>query len=280
MKIAILFHKNSRRKFRKKFDIGLLADIWECQGHEVIVMFGIENFVPADVCIVHVDLTEVPGEYLDFAGRYPVVINGVIKDIQKRNYSEHQISPGDNYIGRVIVKSNQNSAGWPEFIVDHNIFLQVIARLAAKLNLVRSRYYSSSDYQVYDNLDQVPAACFDNPYFLVEKFLPELVDSVYYVNMYIFFGDCHECYRLGSLKPVVKAKSIISRETIDPHPEILKIREKFNIDYGKLDYCIHDGEVVLLDVNKVIGFGGIIDGKVPPFDNRANALLDLVALRS
>ena len=276
MKIAILFHKKARRNYRKKYDVGIFAEIWERQGHQVIALFGIDRFIPADVCIVHVDLTVVPDNYLEFAHRYPFVVNGHVKDISKNTFSNHLLNDGDIYAGKVIVKSNQNSAGWPEFAASHNILLQAWVRLVENLGLTRSRYYSGSKYQIYENLDQVPERVFDNPYFVVEKFLPEKIAGVYYVNMYLFFGDCHECFRLGSPKPVVKGKSIISREQIKPHPEIIKLRKQFNLDFGKLDYCMNQGKPVLLDVNKIVGYGGFVDGQIPSFEDRANGLFDLI----
>jgi hypothetical protein len=42
-------------------------------------------------------------------------------------------------------------------------------------------------------------------------------------------------------------------EQIEPHPDVLAWREELQIDYGKLDFVVHDGQVVLLDVNKTTG---------------------------
>ena len=53
-----------------------LAKIWFDDGHKILFLFGVQKFVPADICIVHVDLSVVPDEYLEFASRFPVAING------------------------------------------------------------------------------------------------------------------------------------------------------------------------------------------------------------
>ena len=45
----------------------------------------------------------------------------------------------------------------------------------------------------------------------------------------------------------------VSSESVEPHPEVHGWRKQFNIDYGKLDYLVHDGHPVLIDVNKTIG---------------------------
>ena len=42
-------------------------------------------------------------------------------------------------------------------------------------------------------------------------------------------------------------------KNIEPHTEIVELRKKMKFDYGKFDYVIHDGKVVLLDINKTIG---------------------------
>ncbi len=43
----------------------------------------------------------------------------------------------------------------------------------------------------------------------------------------------HGCYELASTPDAIRG-----------------LRRRLGIDYGKLDYVVHDGEVVLLDVNR------------------------------
>jgi hypothetical protein len=45
----------------------------------------------------------------------------------------------------------------------------------------------------------------------------------------------------------------VSSEPIEPHPDVETWRKRFDLDYGKLDYLVHDGRAVLIDVNKTIG---------------------------
>jgi hypothetical protein len=52
----------------------------------VFNLFGVKNFVPADLVFVHVDLSCVPQAYQDFAGRYPRQINMGAVDINKSGY--------------------------------------------------------------------------------------------------------------------------------------------------------------------------------------------------
>ena len=58
---------------------------------------------------------------------------------------------------------------------------------------------------------------------------------------------------MASVHPLVKAGTSLRVERIEPHAEIVAWRETLEMDYGKLDYVIHEGEVVLLDVNKTTG---------------------------
>jgi hypothetical protein len=56
--------------------------------------------------------------------------------------------------------------------------------------------------------------------------------------------------------PVVKAANSFNFEEV-PVPEDLKsLRRELGVDFGKLDYVIRDGQVVLYDVNKTPTFHG------------------------
>ena len=72
--------------------------------------------MPADLVLLHVNLSVVPDEYLELASRYPIVVNGKAKDIRKSTYSTLRVTRDDPYAGPVIVKSNLNYAGVPEAI--------------------------------------------------------------------------------------------------------------------------------------------------------------------
>ena len=59
--------------------------------------------------------------------------------------------------------------------------------------------------------------------------------------------------KLFSKNPIVSGANSVRREYIAPHPEILKVQDQLEMDYGKLDYCIVNNRVVLLDANKTVG---------------------------
>jgi hypothetical protein len=112
---------------------------------------------------------------------------------------------------------------------------------------------AAADYKVFPSLNDVPAAAFENPALVVEKFLPEMSDGLYRLRIYQFFGDRGYCALLGSREPIVKMKSIVTREEIPVPDEIIALRHELGLDYGKMDFVIRDGQVVLFDINRTPG---------------------------
>ena len=112
MRVAVLFRAQERNV--AGYLIHHLAQVWREDGLEVVYLYGIERFVPADLVLVHVDLTVVPESYLEFAARYPIVLNGRVQDIRKTVTSRYLVQPGDDWDGPVIVKSDLNCGGAAE----------------------------------------------------------------------------------------------------------------------------------------------------------------------
>jgi hypothetical protein len=86
-RIAVLFHECQSEERLPLYAIHYLAGFWRADGLEVLYLFGAREHVPADILVVHVDLSVVPDEYLEFAGRYPAAINATVKDIRKSTFS-------------------------------------------------------------------------------------------------------------------------------------------------------------------------------------------------
>src|SRR5436309_8684921 len=118
--IGILFHENNRERDLCGYAVTFLAEFWRQDGHRVHHLFGTRKFVPADLLLIHVDLSVVPDEYLEFASRYPIALNKAAKDIRKSLISTNLVRQGDRYSGQVIVKSDLNSGGFPEQILRRN----------------------------------------------------------------------------------------------------------------------------------------------------------------
>jgi hypothetical protein len=68
-----------------------------------------------------------------------------------------------------------------------------------------------------------------------------------------FLGDRYTSLRLASYQPIVKEATAIDEQVVPPHPTALAVCRELNIEYGKIDYVIHDGSFHLLDLNKTPG---------------------------
>ena len=245
--IAILFHEALRgRSFN--YVINHYADIWRAEGHAVIYLFGANEFVPADLIIVHVDLSVVPEEYLALARQYPLALNGQVRDIRKSTYSQLLVRTGERYDGPVIVKSDLNYAGVPE---------RILGALPAPRDSPTPVFRSPMDYQVYDHIQTVPPALLAAPDIVVEKFVPEMDGPLYCVRSLQFFGDRLTCVRLASPHPIVNYSTQVRVERVDPDPAIVTLRQAMHFDHGKFDYVVHDGQPLLLDANKTTGSGTV-----------------------
>lgn len=260
LRIAILMHERDDEDNVKNYLIYTLAEIWREDGHDVIFLFGIKQFVPADIIFIHVDLSVVPDSYLKFANQYPIQINDLVKDIRKNSYSNHLLDWHDPWNGPVIVKSNNNSAGIPErrrkgFV--GRIQKKTLSLIRqTKSGLLPKPILSAQDYTVYNHLSEVPQFYSLHPGFVIQKFLPEKDGDLYCTRILVFLGDKMKCSLVKSKHPIVNSESaeeIVYDITPDPH--ILSLRKKLGFDYGKFDYVIHKGEAILLDANKTIGNG-------------------------
>lgn len=263
-RIAILLHEMDNMQTVDYSIIKFFAKYWQEDGHDVEFLFGTDNFVPADLIFVHVDLSVVPDSYLEFAQQYPIAINGRVKDVRKSTYSQLLIQSGEEWNGPVIVKSDKNCAGTPELIrgglmgrVQKKI-LKVVDRL--HLNPFTPAILTAMDYRIYDHLDEVPRAYFYHPGLVIEKFIPEMDDDQYVVRMTSFLGDRYSSFFLKGKHPILKGDSaeIITHKK-DYHPDIDKWRKELQLDYGKFDYVVKDGEAILLDANKTVGCASTLE---------------------
>lgn len=186
-------------------------------------------------------------------------MNARVGDIRKSSISSNLVLPGDAWEGAVIVKSNLNYGGQPEEVLEGSwlerhlpLWRRIVRRSTQVLGNCRP-VASWQDYQVFANIKDVPVSWLRSRHLVVERFRPEREDDLYHLRIYQFLGDRYSSLRLASSSPVVKARNSLRVEPIEPHPAILAWRKTLGIDYGKLDYVIDDGEVVLLDVNKTTG---------------------------
>ena len=252
-KIAVLFHQDMKPSSLEYYEIGHMARYWREGGYEVAYLFGPDTSVRADICIVHVDLSVVPDAYIDFAYRFPVVLNGKITDIRKSRLSRYLVTPDCGFDGPVIVKTDLNYAGRPERSLTHNRLTLFAQDVVAPFLRRAGRIVRHHHYRVYDRFSQVPKKYVESEDFVIERYLPEIVDGLRCVNYYKFFGDQHDCARSCSEDAVVVGCNTVRRVDIDVSEEVVDYRKELGIDFGKIDFCLHQGRAVIIDVNKTVG---------------------------
>lgn len=284
-RIAVLMHARDDESVLDAYLVSVMAEYWREAGHEVVFLFGTDRYVPADVVFVHVDLSVVPDQYLAFARRYRVAVNGRVKDIRKSRYSRNVVGPDDPWEGPVIVKTERNHGGAPERERGNlpgrlgRKALGALRRLGP--GVLPPVVRSPADYHVYDHLRDVPRLCFHDPSLIVERFTPEVRDGLYCVRLMSFLGTHVTCTLLKGRHPVVNgATTEVVEHDVEPHPEIQAIRHEMGFDYGKFDYVEVGGAPILLDANKTTGCDPDLladPGMTARRRYRAEGLFDLIA---
>jgi len=236
-----------------KYVVSRLAAHWREEGLTVHFLFGPHRYVPADVLFLHVDLSVVPGRFLRLARRYPRTINGRVTDIRKRVYSSLALTRASTHTGPVIVKTNLNYGGGPERTLHPNAIVRAYHRARGTGFRFLTGSREGVGYQVYPSMEYVPALLWFDPYFIVEKFVPERVDDRYAVRTYHCFGEHDSCFLLTSPHPMVKSGPRTETLELEPDPRLRAIRRSLGLDYGKIDYVLVDDAPVVLDVNKTVG---------------------------
>lgn len=263
-RIAILFHENETEKTVKHSLISIFSQFWEEDGYEVTYLFGTEEFIPADLLFVHVDMSVVPDRYLEFASQYEVTVNAHVKDIRKSVISLNLLGRNSDWNGPVIVKTDRNCGGIPER-KRSGLIGKLKTKFLRSINhpLMHSLIVSptsAKEYRIFNHIREVPLFCFYDSRVIVEKFTPEREDDFYCVRMLSFLGDRMICVRLKSKDPIVKGGNTEEIEqSVKPHPDIINMRHRLGFEYGKFDYVEVDGEAILLDANKTIGFSPQLD---------------------
>ncbi|HWT15326.1 MAG TPA: hypothetical protein VN581_06035 [Patescibacteria group bacterium] len=221
-----------------------LFPFWLDAGHEIRVIEGPPAAgVQADLAFLHVDASCVPAEYVDAVRRFPVVVNGHELDLRKSVRGDLGLQRNSDWQGPVIVKSDLNAGGVPE--AKHNDRARALGCPLPHPGLV-----PITEYVVFRALTEVPEVVWSSSGHVVERFLPERDERGYWTHFWLFLGKQGRCRRFCSPHPVVKAGNSIDVETVDVPPEIVAVREQLGLDYGKIDFVIHQGRPVVIDVNR------------------------------
>ena len=229
--VLILIHPLDRAQAKVHLIYGI-GQCWAAAGHRVLVRAGAERAPAADLAFLHVDLPVVPPEYVESVRRYPAAVNAATGDLRKRAYSPLVLARGERHEGPVMVKSDLNSGGRPE---------------AGKRRIAAASFGA---YPVYASLRDVPPEVWEDAGLVVEKFLPEMDGVSYCVRNYYFLGNAELSMMLRSRSPEVKGENAFSVARAPVPPEIRELRRRMGFAYGKFDYVLRDGRVVLFDANR------------------------------
>lgn len=242
-RIVILVHRHGSFTEPLYF-LHEIAEVWKEKGIEIVVHRGPQRPVDADLIINHVDLTVVPPDHLAYLRQYPKALNLAAVDISKRMISRNLVLPGDGFAGPVLVKADRNCSGWRE------------AELAQKGHLPPHFLTVVPDYRIFSSSAEVPENVWRSREVVVEKFLVERIGEFYGLRTWVFLGDQETNSLSYATEPIVKQRGVVRREPVDEVPKALReIRVELGFDFGKFDYGIVDGEVILYDANRTPGLG-------------------------
>ncbi len=267
-RVAVLLHERQRDALDWPYRIWAMARTWEQRGIHVEPAWGIDRPIHADLLIPHIDLSYIPDDYWQFIQQFPgPAVNRGVRDIRKRVFSTLTVKRDDGYDGPVIVKTDCNSGGRPERKIlgegaPRSLRERIGARLARWPSVERRNLASARtlrQYHIFDRASEVPPNVFENPALIVERFVPELENGRYALRLYTFFGDRDQVRIFWSPEPFVKTRRAQMGHPLPIPEEVREWRRRLGLDYGKLDYVIHEGRAHLLDVNTAVGMRGEIN---------------------
>ena len=155
-------------------------------------------------------------------------------------------------LGPVIVKTDMNSGGRPEYHKRTRLRKRM-ERRERRLGPDFEGLLLHSRYRVFESNRDVPAMLYLTRGLVVERFIPERFGDLYGVRYYRFLGDRETAYLYRSFEPIVKRKNCEDRTRVEVPPDLRRIRESLGLDYGKIDYVMHDGSPVVFDVTATPG---------------------------
>lgn len=230
----------------------ILVNHFKQHGLKVDAQIGLDVEKKSRCVFNHVDLTTTPKPYLDYFKTFPNGINTSLVDISKSLVChESLVTPDDGYRGTVIVKTNLNAGGAPEFDG-----LKRSGRLPQgqiKQNYSNAIFIDPGNYPIYKNVSDVPPGVWENPNLVVQQFRTEMDDhGRYCLRHWYVLGSKGFHTRNVSDKPIVKGSNILDRQVLDEPipPALLQAKERLGVDYGRLDYIVSNGKAILFDVNR------------------------------
>lgn len=246
--IAVLAHEQDGFWDEPRL-VHLLMARWKEMGLDVQVVTNPSSATPADLALLHVSLSVVPSAYRRLAEGYPRTVNGANFDIRKRRFSRLLVGRESTLDGPVIVKTDRNAGGWRE----HRVTGWWRRKTETAMPWRMRRFLRPEDYPVFAGVHLVPRGVWANPQLVVERFAAEREGDRYLCRHWLFLGTREIARRTVSSNPVVKFRGAMEATSDSIPGELRAIREELGFDFGKFDYGIVDGEVVLYDVNRTPG---------------------------
>lgn len=222
----------------------LLAEHWRASGIEVIELSGTRSFVEADLLFLNLSRPVVPEEYNRFAAQYPVTFNAGASDLRKHRYSSGLLQAGAAYKGAVIVKSDQG------YVSPSTSERASLLRRLTGFPRTESRnaaVIANDNYRIYPSINDVPAEKFA-PGYIVQKFLPEENAGRYVLRQYHFLGDKHFLSLQTSGAAIIRTSVPQSLEEWTPPKELLDVRVRLGLDYGRIDFVEVHGKPFVIGV--------------------------------
>ncbi|MEE8107075.1 MAG: hypothetical protein V3T86_16190 [Planctomycetota bacterium] len=246
MRIAVMVHERDR-KFTPNYIASPMIEAWRLKGHDVEIVPG-PHTPDSDVLFLHVDCTVLPWKYRRAVARHPCVINRHVRNISKSRISSLRVRTRWRDVGPVIVKTDMNGGGRPEYHKRRRLRRRMEAR-EQRLGPEYAGLMLRSKYCVFDSNRLVPSRMFRTRGLIVERFIPERFDELYGIRCYTFLGDRGDAFLYRSKDPIVKRREFVDWTPVEVPPELRRMQAELGFDYGKFDYVLHEGVPVLLDVN-------------------------------
>ncbi len=277
--------------WRRQYLVKQMIPRWEAMGVCVVVVTDPDAFVPADAGLLHVDLSVVPDACRRLVERYPIVINGNVLDIRKRQVSRHLVERDGPDPGMVIVKTDCNYGGVHDFrrqilespaaVALRRVHLdrrlhRALSWIEEKRSWRRRRLLRTDDYRVFSDRHQVPSGVWRNSNLVVERFRSEREGDYYCCRHWLFFGRREVSRRTLSLRPIVKASDRLEQLPVSVPTELRAIRERLGFEYGKFDYGVVDGELILYDANRTPGLSADPSRHAATIEALSEGILDFL----
>lgn len=245
-RILIICHPHDRT-LQDNYILHALIAPWRARGHAIEIQSGWAKRPAADLVIPHIDVTVLPTDAVAFLNSYPNVVNRRLTDISKRRVSANLLQRDDPWPGPVMVKTDANHAGIPDFVrrPAPPRWRRLLARDPQPLPPP-----PAARYRIYGRLADVPPEVWRDRSLVVEKLITQREGDHYILQQWWLMGDAVVYRSQAGYAPVVAGPDIERRAAmpIEAPPELQALRARTGLDFGKVDFVRHDGGITVFDI--------------------------------